>query len=112
MAATERRAVVVALCLLGALATAWFVMTGDDEGDRSGGERFVVATVTVEVDGTTLTLRGAVPSEEDRQRLVDSLTDRDDVVAVIDRLVVDPAAPPPTLGAFHTGLDVHRRSAG
>jgi hypothetical protein len=104
--------VVAALALLGALVALWLVFAPDHTTAVDDEQRFVVGTVTVEIDDTTITVRGTVATDEFARILVDSLADRPDVVAVIDRLTIDGSVPTPPLGAFHTGIDALRPPTG
>ncbi|MEZ5243687.1 MAG: hypothetical protein R2707_01210 [Acidimicrobiales bacterium] len=101
--------VVAALAVLGALAGLWLMVAFDRTTEVDNEQRFVVGTVTVEIDDATVTVLGAVPSDEFARALVDSLADRADVVSVIDRLTIDASVPTPPIGAFHTGIDALRR---
>ena len=99
-----------ALLVLYALTVAWGIVDSDSDGDTVESDRFVVGSITVVVDESTITLLGTVPSDAVGRSLVDTLAERPDVTVVVDRLTIDESAPTPSPETIHTGLDALRRS--
>lgn len=97
-----------ALLVLYALTAAWIVVNSDTESASADTDRFVVQAVAVEVDDTTVSLTGSVPSTREADSVVDAVASRDDITVVINRLSIDPGVASPSLETIGTGLDVLR----
>ena len=94
-----------ALLAIYAIGAILFVADAGTKRRPADAERFVVGTVSVEVDMATVTLLGTVPTVDQGRALVESLASRPDVTVVVNRLETDPAAPSPRVDTFHAGLD-------
>ncbi|MEQ8840782.1 MAG: hypothetical protein RIB98_07360 [Acidimicrobiales bacterium] len=98
--------VLVAVALIASWAV--FAPAGNDDAVRP--TRFVVRSVTVELDGEVVRLYGTAPSDEATQELVDALFARDDIAVVISALVADATAPAVAISTIDTTIDIARET--
>jgi hypothetical protein len=98
--------------LISVLAGSWLLLNAGPDTTDAEVERFIVGSITLELDGDVITLLGLAPSPETARELSASLAARADVAVVINQLEMDVAAPAPSVATLHAGLDALNGTAG